>query len=249
MRTKRCTPDSDFTERLGARDAVVAHNLAVVLRHLERSEEALAKLDDWARLAPDDPSPEILRSKWLLELNRAEPALVALGKAVQIAPEDCSPRFVYANRLVQLGRYEAGLEACREALLKFPQDLLFTWLSISALLGLGQDDKARAAAAAWAKLGVASDDHLTQAHLHAVAGDPVRAQAELAAKEPTSEGEMYDRARVHAVLGETEAALEWLAKAAAAGLRWPRPFLPDPEFRALSKDPRFAAHYEALRRK
>ena len=51
------------------------------------------------------------------------------------------------------------------------------------------------------------------------------------------------RARAHAVLGENEAALEWLEKAATAGLRLPRP---DPEFAALSDDPRYTELAERL---
>jgi len=219
-------------------------------RQCGKFEQALAEQEALAKDDADDPASRAEIALILATLGRFDEAREALGAALKLRTDgDVQPGQeavlpdvleMRAWTLCAMGRYDEALEAARQLMEKRPQQHPATYLY--CLRAAGRADEARAQARKATEGGQLSGFPIASAYVYAVAGAGDRAAAIYEAYPlPWVYSTMLIRARAHAVLGEKQAALEWLEKALAAGLRLPTP---DPEFALLTDDPRYRALLE-----
>ena len=188
--------------------------LASCLIDLLRFDEALTELDQ----LPRNKQTNAERAFALAWLGRELPEL-----------NSRHPSWLWA--LVARGRFEEALKIARD-----PYPVVF------CLRAVGRHDDARKKASALLKRKFPHMPPTRRAYLLAVAGEPQRSLAILEEyKLPWNAFSMLDRARIHCVLGDKKAAIDWLERAVAAGLRWPANMTPDPEYALLLDDPRYVA--------
>ena len=88
---------------------------ARVLHAAGRDDEAIKKLDDGIRIAPDNSALYRLKANILLEYLDTTRALEAARKAHEIAPENCGDTIVYADALYASKSYEDAVAAYESA--------------------------------------------------------------------------------------------------------------------------------------
>jgi tetratricopeptide (TPR) repeat protein len=204
------------------------------LREMGELGKALAEQQALAGEAAEDPSSRAEAALILAMLGRFDEAREPLEAALRLGG-DWDTREKRAQTLCLMGEYDEAVKAARELMTIFfngnPETLLY------CLRAAGHADEAKAIAQKAAEREDLPGSPIYCAYVYAVAGLPERVRAIYDAYDyPWVHSLMLVRARTHAVLGEQDAALEWLEKAAAAGLRLP---LPDPEFRDLANDARY----------
>ena len=103
-------------------DRISRHNLAVELRNLCRSEEALVEIERaWAD-GLHYAETAVMRGNLLADAGRFDEAIEAYREATRIKPELIEPHVVLASLLPQLGRKDEALDTFHEALRRVPEN-------------------------------------------------------------------------------------------------------------------------------
>jgi tetratricopeptide (TPR) repeat protein len=195
----------------------------------QRFEEALREVACLQRTRPG--SSHSWRAICLARLGKMEEAAVALLREQSLT---YMPR--HAQCLELLGRHAEALELAQTE----TRDRGWCVHRVRLLRAAGRHAEARELAAR--RLGgyTRRESRVAAAYLHAVAGHAERARELLAGYDlPWTPDLLYEAARAEAVLGDREATLRRLERAADAGLRLPLNAAPDAEFAALVEDPRY----------
>jgi tetratricopeptide (TPR) repeat protein len=103
-------------------DRISRHNLAVELRNLCRSEEALVEIERaWAD-GLHYAETAVMRGNLLADAGRFDEAIEAYREATRIKPDLIEPHVVLASLLPQLGRKDEALDSFHEALRRVPEN-------------------------------------------------------------------------------------------------------------------------------
>jgi hypothetical protein len=88
----------------------------ILLARMSDIPEAMTILDATARIAPNDPRPEIEKGLRLMQAGRADLALGQFERALAIKPNDLMALNDHATALAQLGQREPAIEEFRRVL-------------------------------------------------------------------------------------------------------------------------------------
>jgi len=230
----------DRAEAAHPNDFYTLWDRVLPLRELNRYDEALDSLDRaLARQPRALPILHAERAFLLASLGRFAEVPAELGKAGRSGVPVARQRF---RALCLMGRFDEALgDAKRLYRVRCPQPLVY------CLRALGRTGEARERAMSAAAGEARSIDPIGFAYVRAAAGEREAALRLLDAYEfPWHPLDLYRRARVHAVLGDKQAALRWLRRAAKKGLRLPAGAAPDPEFVPFAKDAGFGALWSSV---
>ncbi|MHC4954540.1 MAG: protein kinase domain-containing protein [Planctomycetota bacterium] len=237
-RLDKALEDIESARTLAPWDVNIWGMQAEILSALQRHPEALKSAE--RALALGDGEGQLLRAMILADLGRFEHAELALAKWEPLA---AGPQIAVFRSWVfdRCGKPDLALAAAKTALTEAQDEEIrveSAVVAVRSLRALRRTDDARELAAAQAKGEPHRADRLDAAYLCAVAGDTARATRLVEAWDfPWTARAAYQRACVHAVLGDKPIALEWFARAAAAGLRRPLDLVPDPDMAPFSEDP------------
>ena len=120
-------------------DRIARHNLAVELRRLDRSDEALVEIERaWAD-GLRGAETATMRGHLLADRARFGEAEAAYGEAIAIAPELVEPQQALAALLPQLGRPSEALDGFRAGLARAPTTGIL-WVEAMAAAKAGGDN-------------------------------------------------------------------------------------------------------------
>jgi tetratricopeptide (TPR) repeat protein len=122
-----------LTQALAANpnDRVARHNLAVELRRLDRSEDALEEADRAWRDGLRAGETAALRGHLLADLGRFAEAEAAFREAIRLKPDFAESAQAIAALMPQLGRASEALDGFRDALARAP-DMGILWVDAMA---------------------------------------------------------------------------------------------------------------------
>lgn len=131
---------------LDPEDVRTRHNLATLLRELDRRDEALAEVEAMRDLSVP-PETAVLRAHLLGDLDRGDEAVTAYREVLRAVPEQFDAHETLSRLLPQLGRSGESLDAYREALRLRPDSPPLWGSALRAAFALGE----YAQLAAWAQ--------------------------------------------------------------------------------------------------
>lgn len=199
----------------------IAVNEAAAIKHLEAGdfESAVKVLEATVKLDPERAATQQALAYALDRLDRLEDAIGAYERAAQLDPDDSLTHNNLGAALTRSGDHEKAVTVLERALELDPSNEL-----------------------AQSNLDTARKNLETVRVINAEL-----LNARLAAEaSPTDPVAAYRVARIHAHRGNTDQAMQWLARSFERG--FPDRHLPldDPAFEKLRDDPRFTATIEAL---
>jgi tetratricopeptide (TPR) repeat protein len=124
--------------------ADACNNLGVLLNGLGRREEALACLDELARLEPDRPRAQANRGVVLRALGRNEEAVAAYQAALALDARFHSAHNNLGNLHYQEGAYAEALQHFEQAAVLQPEQLEYRFMLAKCLVEVGDLDRAEA---------------------------------------------------------------------------------------------------------
>jgi TolB-like protein len=191
------------------------------------------------QLAPGNA--EVLRAAGILnyDLGRLDEALALCRRAIEQDPLSVSSYNYFGRVCRGKGLWPEAETAFRKALEISPESVSTHFLLSMVLDAQGRGEEALAVAmneaAEWARL-------CALAVLHHTGGRPAEADEALRGLNERHAGHAaYQIALAHAVRGETDAAFEWLERAYAQRDSGLAIMKPEPLYRTLHADPRWAA--------
>jgi TolB-like protein/Tfp pilus assembly protein PilF len=216
----------------------------------ELRAEALAASEEALRLQPDLAEAHVSRANVFSMLGRAGEAERDFLRALELNPALGEGRYFYARHLQAAGRLREAAEMFEEAARNDPEDYASLCLLVSALNGLGEVERARAAArraveAVERRLRHAPDDARA---LYLGGGtyiflgererglERVGQALELYPAEFTT---LYNAACAYCLAGERDRAFDALDRAVATGRGFRTWIERDPDLAPLRGDPRF----------
>jgi len=131
---------------LDSQSAAVHSDLGIVLKALQRYDDALASFDRAIALSPDDADASYNRSNLLIELGRFADAIAGYDRVIAIDPQHLQAWKSRGNALHGLGRFSDAVGSYEQALAIAPGDA-GAWTNRGQMLRLlGRYDDALASA-------------------------------------------------------------------------------------------------------
>ncbi|MDB5445359.1 MAG: hypothetical protein JWQ97_676 [Phenylobacterium sp.] len=115
------------------RDPEFRNLRGVLLRRLKRFDEALAELDEAAKLSPRDEAPQVNRANVLLDLRQAVKAEQALTKLVRQQPRNAEYQRLLGRALLMQEKTEPAMVRFRQAA-GLRKDLIEAWMDLAGVL-------------------------------------------------------------------------------------------------------------------
>ncbi|HSB20193.1 MAG TPA: protein kinase [Anaeromyxobacteraceae bacterium] len=216
----------------------------------ELRAEALAASEEALRLQPGLAEAHVSRANVFSMLGRVGEAERDFLRALDLNPALGEGRYFYARHLQAAGRLREAAEMFEEAARNDPEDYASLCLLVSVLNGLGEVERARAAArraveSVERRLGHAPDDARA---LYLGGGtyiflgererglERVGQALELYPEEFTT---LYNAACAYCLAGERDRAFDALDRAVATGRGFRKWIEQDPDLAPLRADPRF----------
>jgi TolB-like protein/Flp pilus assembly protein TadD len=205
----------------GSAEAHASRGLALSLRR--DYDEAHREFETALRIAPKLFEAHYFAGRSAFAQGRFEAAAAHYQDAMRVRPDDFQTRSLLAMTYTALGRPDAALAAYADALQVierhlelYPDDARALYFGASSLVALDQRERGLE----WARRAVEID--------------------------PADAGIIYNVAGVYALAGDTEAALDYLERAAGLGMLHKDWLVHDGDFLELHGHPRFRALLERL---
>ena len=194
-------------------------------------------------LNPSDVIAHMWYADLLSKIDRYDEAVDEARRARQLDPISVSSDTILGMVLYRAGRYDDAIEACRRALELDPRHASALWFMALAHEQKGDLPQAISELTTAVSLSSAPLYRALLGHAYGLAGDRTKALQmleTLTAESRTRYISPVDIALIHTGLGDRDSAFAWLEKAYQERTMRIQE-LPDPVFRNLRSDARFAA--------